>query len=50
MQAIGVEVEAAEVEKDGVREAVLVAKAAAADLHGLDPAVDAFRRSVGAGG
>ena len=45
--AIGVEVEAAEVEEDGVREAVPVAKAAAADLHGLDPAVDAFRRSVG---
>ena len=34
-------------EEDGVREAFPVAEAAAAHLHCLDPAVDAFRRSVG---
>ena len=46
-EAIGVEVEASEVEVDGVRKAFLVAEAAAACLDRLDPAVDAFGGSVG---
>ena len=41
------DVEAAEVEKDGGGEAVLVAEAAAPGLDGLDAAVDALGRAVG---
>ena len=41
-QAIAVEVEAAEGEEDGVREAFPVAKGEVADFHRLDPAVDSF--------